>query len=162
MRRKLQYILILSFLFLFATFSFCEEYRVSVSRKSSNTYRVIGKDILIHTKYCYEYVYLEDALLTMNGYTGSIVFLESGGKCDVEGVYAHLNLDPGTYSITLSHEDDDWYSILEADIFIATSGCYEYVYFEDAVLQVSNSSAIMLYVGDNQYVVESVYERLKL
>ena len=101
-----------------------DEYRVTVTRESSNLYRVIGEDIYIETRYCYEYVYSEDSLLRMDGRTGSIIFLDAGESCDVKGVYGRSDPGSGTYSVTVSHEDDDWYEIMETGGFIKTSSVW--------------------------------------
>jgi len=41
-----------------------DTYRVTVTRKEANLYKIDGTKTFIKTKYCYEYVYAEDALLT--------------------------------------------------------------------------------------------------
>ena len=103
--------------------SLADDYQVSITRKGSNLYKVTGKDIYIFTRYCYEYVYYEDAILRMNGYLGEIIFLDEGEKCDVKAVYGPAEIKPGTYKVTISHESDDWYEIFGTDSFIKTSIC---------------------------------------
>ena len=66
-------------------------YKVEVTRKSDNLYEVVGRGIYVITRFCYEYVYYEDAILKIDsqvGYTiGEIVFVQSGGaKCDIEKI----------------------------------------------------------------------------
>ena len=66
-------------------------YKVQVTRKSQDFYEVVGSNIYIKTRYCYEYVYYEDAILKIDspyGYNvGEIIFVGSNGaKCDVERV----------------------------------------------------------------------------
>jgi hypothetical protein len=61
-----------------------EYYKVTVTRKGSDLYQINGNNTYILTRYCYEYVYYEDAILKMSGSTGEIIFVGSGGsKCDV-------------------------------------------------------------------------------
>jgi len=115
---------------------FADEYRITVSRIDANRYSVQGQSVVIQTKFCYEYVYFEDAILRMHGFTGRISFLDSGGVCDVEAVLSRTDLDPGTYSVAVTHEDDNWYSVLNTNIYLETFVCYEYVYYQDAFLQV--------------------------
>jgi len=59
---------------LIATFlsisALADNYEVSVTRKGSNLYKVDTKNIFVHTRYCYEYVYYENSILRMNGYGG--------------------------------------------------------------------------------------------
>ena len=44
-------------------------YRVNITRKDANLYKVDGTDFYIRTKYCYEYCYSEEVILVV--YTGS-------------------------------------------------------------------------------------------
>lgn len=44
-------------------------YRVNITRKDANLYKVEGTDFYIRTKYCYEYCYSEEVILVV--YTGS-------------------------------------------------------------------------------------------
>lgn len=142
---------------------FADDYKVSVTRKGSNLYKVTGKDIYIYTRYCYEYVYYEDALLRMNGYTGEIIFLEEGEKCDVVAVFGPAEIDPGTYKVTISYESDDWYKILGMDIFIKTSMCLSLALGEEVILEISAEGIGNLYFSDgDKCMVEGIYARLKL
>jgi hypothetical protein len=56
------------------------KYNLTVSKKTSNFYRIDGKDIYIETRYCYEYATREDVLLIVKsnyGYDkGEIIFIE--------------------------------------------------------------------------------------
>lgn len=67
-------------------------YELSVTRKGKNLYKVDGKNVLIHTRYCYEYTYGSDALLRMDGYGGKLHFLNSEDSCTAEGVFEKLRL----------------------------------------------------------------------
>ena len=52
---------------------------VTAKRIDSNTYQVVGTDLIIITKYCYEYAYNEKAVLQYNGYSyskGKLIFLK--------------------------------------------------------------------------------------
>lgn len=54
-------------------------YEVTVKRIDSNTYQVVGTDLIIITKYCYEYAYNEKAVLQYTGYSytkGKLIFLK--------------------------------------------------------------------------------------
>src|SRR5687768_2706737 len=45
-------------------------YKVSVTRKATNLYKVDGTKIYIETSYCYEYSYMVDAILDITGNYG--------------------------------------------------------------------------------------------
>jgi hypothetical protein len=56
------------------------KYKISVTRKASNLYKVDGQDIYIETRYCYEYATGDDAVLIIEsnyGYDkGVIIFID--------------------------------------------------------------------------------------
>ncbi|TDG37340.1 hypothetical protein EZJ43_04265 [Pedobacter changchengzhani] len=56
------------------------KYKLSVTRKASNLYKVDGKDIFIETTYCSEYANREDIILVVKsnyGYDrGEIIFID--------------------------------------------------------------------------------------
>ena len=56
------------------------KYKLSVTRKSSNLYKVDGQDIYIETRYCYEYATGDDVILIVKsnyGYDkGEIIFID--------------------------------------------------------------------------------------
>lgn len=139
-----------------------DNYEVSVTRKGSNLYKVDGKNIFIHTRYCYEYVYYESSFLKMSGYSGEIIFTDSGGKCDVKAVYGPSEQDAGKYAVTINREDDDWYEIWGQGIYIKTNACLSLALGEEAVLALSASGYGTLYVDDDECMVEGVYSRMKL
>ena len=139
-----------------------DNYEVSVTRKGSNLYKVDGKNIFIHTRYCYEYVYSENSFLKMRGYSGEIIFTDSGDKCDVKAVYGALEQTPGKYSVTINREDDDWYEIWGQGIYIKTSGCMSLALGEEAFLSINAGGYGTLYVENDKCMVEGLYSRLRL
>lgn len=104
-------------------------YEVSVTRKAQNFYKVDSRPYWIKTRYCYEYVYYEDSLLS----NSEIIFLDAGDKCDVEHIYRETTPAAGNYEVSVSVEDNS-YSTLDGFLFVAPS-CYEYVYYEDAIFR---------------------------
>jgi hypothetical protein len=56
------------------------KYKLSVTRKASNLYKVDGQDIYIETRYCYEYATGDDVILIVEsnyGYDkGEIIFID--------------------------------------------------------------------------------------
>lgn len=146
----------------FGTETFAGDYQVNVTRKGANLYAVTGKDIYIFTRYCYAYVYYEDSLLKMLGYSGEIIFLEAEETCDVKAVYGKMSLEEGTYKATVTQESDDWYEVLEFDGSIKTSGCLSLALGEEAILEITPSGTGTLYVDDEQCMVEGVFSKLRL
>ena len=54
-----------------------------VTRKDSDFYEVSLKNIMIKTRYCYEYAFSSEAVITDN----KLIFLDSDTVCDIEGIY---------------------------------------------------------------------------
>ena len=56
------------------------KYKLSVTRKAANLYKIEGQDIYIETKYCYEYATADDVILIVKsnyGYDkGEIIFID--------------------------------------------------------------------------------------
>ena len=154
------------FLSLLAAFiaaaAMAENYDISVTRKGSNLYKVDGKNIFIHTRYCYEYVYYEESFLRMSGYSGEIIFTDSGGKCDVKAVYGPTEQEAGNYAVTINREEDDWYEIWGKGVYIRTSACLSLALIEDAVLSLRAGGYGTLHTKDDECMVEGVYSRMSL
>ncbi len=158
----MRFFLILLLVLMLPQPSLADNYEVSVTRKSSNLYKIDGNNILVRTKYCYEYVYSESSLLRMNGYSGEIIFIDSGDKCDVKEVYAASVQPAGEYSVTINREEDDWYEIWGQGLYIKTSACLSLVLGEEALLSITAGGYGTLYVDGEQCLVEGVYSRKKL
>ena len=105
---KILWVLLLMVM-IFPAMAGADNYEVGVTRKGSNLYKVDGKNIYIHARNCYGNVYSESAFLKMIGHSGEIIFLDSGGRCDVKAVYGPSEQSPGKYAVTINREDDDWY-----------------------------------------------------
>lgn len=140
-----------------------DNYRISVTREDSNLYRVLGKDLYIETRYCYEYVYGENSLLKMSGRIGEIVFLDAGEKCDVAGVYGKSEVKAGTYSVTVSHSADGWYEIAQTGGRIRSNLCLSLSLSDRATLRMRENGFGRLYFSnERECSVEGVYDRLTL
>ena len=70
-----------------------EFYKISVSRKDNNFYKVDGQEIYIKTRYCYEYATNQDSILQVDSNTGftigKLIFTNTYGsntECDVEKI----------------------------------------------------------------------------
>lgn len=140
-----------------------QSYDVSVTRKDRNVYKVDGKQLLVRTKYCYVYAYSEEAVLRMRGRTGDLIFIDSRDKCDVEAVYSGSDQQAGKYSVTVSCDDDDWYSVMGGALFIKTSMCLNLALGEEAFLSLGLGGVgrLVFETGDS-CTVEGLYQRMKL
>lgn len=139
-----------------------DNYEDSVTRKGNNLYKIDGKNIYVQTRYCYEYVYSESVFLKMSGYSGEIIFLDSGGKCDIKAVYGPNEQSSGKYEVTINREEDDWYEIWGKGIYISTYGCLSLALGEEAVLSISAGGYGTLYVEDEECMVEGLYSKIRL
>lgn len=151
-------ILILVMLLLYITL-FAESYRVNVRRVDSNMYEANRGDVLIITKYCYEYAYGDDAILQLDYYNSKLIFENT--ECDVKEVYAKTRVPAGDYEVTVTRREKDWYEINGKDIFIKTRYCYEYAYSEDVVLSWNGYGGELIFGRNNSYQVEAIFERIQ-
>ena len=61
-----------------------DAYRVTVSRIDRNLYRDFESKVIIETRYCYEYAYMDDAVLRWEGkYGNNWITFSSDTKCEV-------------------------------------------------------------------------------
>jgi len=140
-----------------------ENYEVNLTRKSSNIYKIDGKDIIIQTRYCYVYAYSEEAIFKTSGYGGEVIFFDSKDKCDVKAVFGSSKQKPGKYVVTVSREDDDWYEVFGTNSYIKTSACLSLALGEEAYLTVATSGFGRLRFKDgNDCMVEGVYTKMRL
>ncbi|WP_157719520.1 hypothetical protein [Pseudomonas oryzae] len=146
----------------FSSAATAENYEISVTRKGSNLYKIDIKDIFIHTKYCYEYVYGESSILKMKGMVGEIIFTEAGATCQVKAVYGKSEQVPGNFVVTVSREDDDWYEIFGQGLYVKTNTCISLALGTEAVLTIMAGGYGTLHIDGNQCMVEGVYSRLRL
>lgn len=153
----------LIFIFSIPDFLLADTYRVNVTRKDSNFYKVTGSDIYIITKYCYEYVYYEDAILNMNGYVGKIIFLKSGESCDVRAVLGKVDIGRGDYKVDVTYEQDNLYSIFGTDLYIMTWLCIHICIIEEAILSIdSTGRGKLIFKNGQQCYVDGIYTKLNL
>lgn len=145
-------------------FALAEDYEVSVTREDSDLYKLTSEDIIIVTQYCYEYVYFKDALLSMSGQSGEI-FFDENSSCRVQGAYGANDLDAGNYSVQVSRESANWYSIYGTDLYIQTRLCLELALADDSVLQIGGMGmgvGTLLFSNGDTCDVQKVYGLLNL
>lgn len=70
-----------------SSLAYAEFYKVEINRIDQNLYKT-QEGIYIQTKYCYEYVMLEEAVLKYDryDYDNKLIF-ENNESCDVEKVF---------------------------------------------------------------------------
>ena len=102
-------------------------YRVALTRLTRNIYRDTGSRLVFVTRYCYEYVYGDTAVLLSGGNSGvSTLIFSNGNECDVEGAYRP--------NASMERLGDDVYEDRNSNLVYRTSGCGAYAYGEDAVI----------------------------
>jgi hypothetical protein len=134
-------------------------YEVTVSREDSNLYEADFEDLVILTKYCHEFVFYDDAKI----YNNDTIKFENGDTCDIDSIYQKYT-SRGTYSVTVSRDASNRYSIFLSNDFIQTKHCYEYEYSDDATLEIdsySGAGTITFSSGDT-CDVEGYYSEIDL
>lgn len=113
---------------------------VTVSWVAGDVYFSSASNLLLLTKFCFELVYFDDAILTMTGSTGTYdgkIKFSNGKTCDVNGAYLPSALRSGNYSATLTREVDDIYKDLVSGSLIWTQYCHQYVFYDNSTLQLT-------------------------
>jgi hypothetical protein len=68
-----------------------EVYRIFISLEDSNLYKDQISNLYIHTRYCYEYVYGQEAVLYYEPYSyGNKIVFKDGNMCPVAEVLKSL------------------------------------------------------------------------
>ena len=143
-------------------FALADDYDVNVTREDSDLYKLTGEDVIIVTQFCFEFVYYADSLLRMSGQSGDI-FFDNGSSCRVRGAYGATDLDAGNYSVQVSRESTNWYSIYGTDFYLQTRLCLELALADDSVLQVGGMGVGTLLFSDGSTCdVQKVYSLLDL
>ena len=135
-----------------------DRYRVNLTRKDRNLYKIDGTAFLVQTQYCFVFGYGEEAVLTRY----EVIFLQDGDKCDVRRVLKETTVSAGTYEVRLTREDDNLYSTLDGT-FVRTSLCLNLALGEDSVLRMNGfggGTVIFLDDGD-KCDVEAIYSQVR-
>jgi hypothetical protein len=80
---------IMIFMLIFISFSvFCEYYKVVLKRIDKDLYKDINSGVYIQTKYCYEYCYSDNAILSYDKYAFyNFIMFENGYKYEVVKIF---------------------------------------------------------------------------
>lgn len=132
---------------------------LELKRESRNVYIDRGAKTVVFTRFCSAFAMYEDAALSSD--RSKIAFLGSSSEvCDVKGVYQRADISPGNYRVTVSHEEDDWYEITALGAFVKTNSCYEYVYFQEAMLSLNAyGGSLTFFNSKSKCNVEGVYQK---
>lgn len=158
MKRFLLYMVI----FLHSHQAFSDSFDMTLTRKSNNIYKVLGKDAFIQTRYCYEYAYGEGAIVNTSGGAGEIMFTRSGNRCDIKNVFSHEEIKAGTYQITVSRDEYDLYHIEGGDSYVKTSLCLELSLSEKAFLVVTDDGGGYLHINQRECMIDGIYSKVKM
>ncbi|ROL58686.1 hypothetical protein D9V86_11675 [Bacteroidetes/Chlorobi group bacterium ChocPot_Mid] len=103
--KKSTYILTLTFFLTFALFYSSEatDYSVRVKRIAQDLYQINNSSIYVKTRYCHEYSYGDEAILsyTGHGYIKGKLYFGKNKQCyDIEEVYNGIKPEYGTVGIS--------------------------------------------------------------
>lgn len=147
-KMKMKYLIIL---LCTITYLNAEYYKVNVKRESKDLYKVYP-NIMIQTKYCYEYTYGDEAILkySENAYDNELTF-SSGTKCNVSSVIEISNnkvqqSNPNQYFIEAAANDETF--IINGEVFKAKTYCLGWskgdsiIFIEGSALGVCTSAKL--------------------
>jgi hypothetical protein len=101
-------------------------YTVSVTRVSQDAYRDTMSGLVILTRYCYEYVYSQDAVLDYARGSGGNLYFDGSSSCEVAGVRKS--------NARLSRVNNDLYKDELSGGYLRTSLCLELALGEEALV----------------------------
>ncbi len=106
MKKNFVYFLIVSFLvFLSLIYLFASsvDYKVYITQKSGNYYKIEQTNLWIKTSYCYEYAYYREVTLRTYGYglVKGRIFFDNGRQCQVDEFYKEVPVNYKTLGITM-------------------------------------------------------------
>jgi hypothetical protein len=135
-----------------------DRYKVNLTRKDQDLYQVDGTAIWVQTQYCYVYGYGEEAALS----SSEVVFFDDGDKCDVKRILKETRVNPGTYDVTLTREDDNLYSTPDGTL-LRTSLCLNLALSEEAILRMNGFGGTVIFLDDKDKCdVETVLSQATL
>lgn len=105
-----------------------EFYEVYLTRIEQDVYQDMTSRLLVVTRYCYQYVYGAEAVLSYQQGSASnrVYFPSSNDSCAVRGVYRP--------NLSLTRVDSDLYRDDNTRRYLRTRYCYEYAYGQDAII----------------------------
>jgi hypothetical protein len=103
--KKKYFIIIITFSLTLALFYSSEssDYSIRVKRIARDLYQIDNTSIYIKTRYCYEYSYGDEAILSYTGYgytKGKLYFEKNKTSYDIEEVYNGIKPEYGTVGIS--------------------------------------------------------------
>ncbi len=84
---KIKLLFVVALVLVAHSVSAADYYRVSLTRAGQDLYRDTTSGVIVKTRYCYEYVWYDDAVLqfdSLYGYNIGKVVFSNGQTCDVE------------------------------------------------------------------------------
>ncbi len=138
-----------------------DTYSLTLTREDANLYKDTASGVLVETKYCYEYVYSEPAVLAGD----KLVFLESGATCDVAALVQRVRLDAGDYPVSVTKKGRNRYKVESTSYVVQTSMCLELALMDDAILHIepfASKLVFLRYGSPATCDVKAVHQRVPL
>ena len=141
-----------------------EDFELNVVRAGANLYEVPAEDLYVQTEYCFEVEENASVLLRLEDTEKKMIFPDSEAQCDVMLVYGRSTLEPGSYKLTLTRVDDNWYGLDGDEAALKTSGCLSLVEQADAQLEMKEDGTGVLSIPsvDEECQVEGIYTKAEL
>ena len=138
--------------------SVAEEYAITVTQVGGNLFWEPEREIYIQTEYCFVDIGTKEVVLNIVDEAGSLIISDKT-SCEIKNIFGKAQLEAGAYTITVSREDDNWYTIDGQEAALNTEGCLGSVENVAAELTVEENGSGTLKLADEECSVKGIYSK---
>ncbi len=151
----------LMLMILFAPLVYAEDFEIEAVKISKNFFKLFEKPILIQTRNCDEMAQHQGPFLKIDTDSKIIRFRQAEEKCEVKAAYKRSVEGMGSYAVTVTREEEDWYAVLDTASYIKTKGCDRLAQNRQAVLSLSGTGFGSLHIEHSECLVEGIYTKIE-
>jgi len=155
-------IAVLTLILILNLFLFADVFEINLTRKERNLYKENQKNLLIQTRFCFEFAFAADAILKIDGLSKFVIFTNSGNKCDVKAIYKKIEINEQKKVVNVYKIEDGWYQIMGTDIYFLTTSCLNLSLSADVVLNVykNNLGGMIQFDKYSSCSIEGFYSKI--
>lgn len=140
------------------------EIEAKVTRLNADQYKIVDDDLFLLTEYCFEMSDNEKVLLRLEEGRNQIVFPVNDNTCDIKTVYGLTSLGEGTYTLTVTRIEEEWYAVDGKGVVFKTDGCYSLAENTQAraAIEADGGGELLMFEHEEGCRIEGVYVETKL